>query len=258
MKLQKRKIKLDKDDYIFLNEQTLFKANGEEGLHLWESSVLFSRYIKRNKIIFENKNIIELGSGCGLLGITCLMYTDCSHLTFSDYQQSVIDNLIQNISMNKINHNHIASNDFHTSESIKNYDHPHCVGCYPGRYSILNMDWRDYDKYKLESYDYIIGSELIYCGGHIEELAKLIKNLLKLDGKALIAMPEKRSMTKNFIDYLTENGLSYEAKYFKDECNDDEIFEKILESEKESKKLFEDLTSMKIMLYTIYKNKSVN
>ena len=120
------------------------------------------------------------------------------------------------------------------------------------------MDWREYDKYKLESYDYIIGSELIYSGGHIEELAKLMKNLLKVDGKAFIAMPEKRSMTKKFKEYLTENGLSYEAKYFKDECNDDEIFEKILENENESKKLFEDLNSMKIMLYTIYKTKSGN
>ncbi len=249
MKLQKRKIKLDNDNYIKLNEQTLFKANGDEGLHLWESSVLFSRYIKKNQSMFENKNLVELGSGCGLLGITCLMYTNCKHLTFSDYQQSVIDNLLQNIEINKISHQHSLGISFN---EIKSNVLPHCLGCFPGRYSILNLDWRDYEKYKLESYDYIIGSELIYSGGHIEELVKLIKNLLKSDGKALIAMPEKRSMTQKFITLVTENNLNYEAKYFKDEGED--IFFQILENEKESKKLFEDLLSMKIILYTIFKN----
>jgi predicted nicotinamide N-methyase len=249
MKLQRRKIRLDSNNYINLNEQTLFKANGEEGLHLWESSVLFSRYIKKNHNLFENKNIIELGSGCGLLGITCLLHTKCKHLTFTDYQQSVIENLLKNIELNKINHQHLSLS---TPDGISENNSPYCISCFPGRYSILNLDWRDYDKYKSESYDYIIGSELIYSGGHIEELVKLIKNLLKSDGKAMIVMPEKRSMTNKFLEYLSENNLSYESKYFKDECED--IFDQILEDQKESKKLFEDLLSMKIMIYTIFKN----
>lgn len=249
MKLQKRKIKLDKDNYIYLNEQTLFKANGEEGLHLWESSVVFSRYIKKNQSIFDNKSIIELGSGCGLLGIACLLYTNCQHITFSDYQKSVIDNLVKNIELNKSSHRNINQS---SSKKIMNSSDPSSAKSFPTNYTILNLDWRDYEKYKLESYDYIIGSELIYNGGHLEELAKLFKNLLKSDGKALIAMPEKRSMTKKFLEYLADNDLAYEAKFFKDECED--IFDNILDDYKESRKLFEDLLSMNIMLYTIYKN----
>jgi predicted nicotinamide N-methyase len=224
MKLKQRKISVSKDIKILLNEQTLFLANGDEGLHLWESSVVFARYILSNPSIFENKKIIELGTGCGLLGLVALLHTKLDNIIFSDYQQSVLDNLSNNI---KINTN-------------SNMD---------GKYSILNLDWRDYDKFKLESFDFVIGSELIYSGGHIEELAKLIRNLLKIDGVALIAMPEKRSMTKPFLEYLNLNELTASYKYMSDYNID--LFENVLENEKESKKLFENLKNMNIMLYEI-------
>lgn len=175
MKLQPRKIRITNDKHIFLNEQTLFKANGDEGLHLWESSVVFSRYINKYKDLFSDKNIIELGSGCGLLGLSCLMFTNCKHLTFSDYQDSVLNNLIGNIQTNKLKHDHKLED----SKLITDLDF-HCIGCNPGRYSITNLDWRDYANFKLESFDYVIGSELIYSGGYIEELVKLIRNLLNL------------------------------------------------------------------------------
>ena len=57
---------------VKIKEQTLFKADGGEGLHLWEASVVLSRYSLKHNSIFENKNIIELGCGCGLLGISIL------------------------------------------------------------------------------------------------------------------------------------------------------------------------------------------
>ena len=62
LKLQKRKIKITETKYVNLSEQTLFKANGEEGLHLWESSIIFARYINKYPEFFEGKTIIELGT----------------------------------------------------------------------------------------------------------------------------------------------------------------------------------------------------
>jgi len=61
MKLQKRKIKIWDSKQIVLSEQTLFKADGGEGLHLWESAIIFSRYLNKNASKFEGKKIIELG-----------------------------------------------------------------------------------------------------------------------------------------------------------------------------------------------------
>ena len=61
MKLQKRKIKITENKHVFLSEQTLFKANGDEGLHFCESTIVFSHYLNKNPDIFEGKKIIELG-----------------------------------------------------------------------------------------------------------------------------------------------------------------------------------------------------
>lgn len=62
MKLHKRKIKINEFKHIFLSEQTLFKADGGEGLHLWESAIIFSRYINKYPEQFEGKRVIELGT----------------------------------------------------------------------------------------------------------------------------------------------------------------------------------------------------
>lgn len=242
MKLKKRKILLTENKSINLYEQTLFKADGGEGLHLWESAVLFSRLIIKYKEQFSDKQIIELGAGCGLVGLTCLLYTKCKMLCFSDYQESVLSNLITNINLNKLEHEHDKNFD-----DIK--EEPNCTTCYPGRYNLLKLDWRDYEKYKFESYDLIIGSELIYSGGHIEELAKVIRNLLKPDGRCLITMPEKRSMTKCFLQFLEENELKCSFKYISSYC--EEIFGPVLEDQSKKDKLFEDLKSLNIILYEI-------
>ena len=54
-----------------------------------------------------------------------------------------------------------------------------CLGCFPGRHSFMKLDWKDYEKYQVESFDIVIGAELVWQGGCVEELVKIIKNLMK-------------------------------------------------------------------------------
>ena len=225
LKLKEKSIYINKELSVKLNEQTLFKADGGEGLHLWEASVVLTRYCLQNKEKFVNKNIIELGTGCGLLGISILkQIPEISHFTFSDYQDSVLNNLKSNIIKNNLKENK--------------------------KYNILKFDWRDYEDVD-SKYDIILGSELIYQGGFIQELAKLINKLLKDDGFCYISMPEKRSMTKKFLEYINECGLKYQSEYY--DINNEELFADILKNSKENKKLFENLKDMKLMLYKIFK-----
>ena len=210
LKLKEINIFINKDLSVKLNQQTLFTADGGEGLHLWEASVVLTRYCLQNKDIFNNKSIIELGTGCGLLGISILKQIPLiSHYTSSDYQDSVLNNLNNNLAKNNLKDN-------------KKYD-------------ILKLDWRDYQKIDLK-YDIILGSELIYQGGFIQELAKLINKLLKDDGICYISMPEKRSMTKKFLEYIKECGLKYQSEYY--DINNEELFADILKNSKENTIIF--------------------
>ena len=94
---------------IKIKEQTLFKADGGEGLHLWEASVVLSRYSLKHNSLFQNKKIIELGCGCGLLGISILKEIPVQRYTFSDYNSSVLNNLKDNLKLNgfSLKHNKI-------------------------------------------------------------------------------------------------------------------------------------------------------
>lgn len=223
MKLKKRVIQITEQDTIHLKEQTLFLADGSEGLHLWESSVCLSRYIKNHNELFKNKRIIELGTGCGLCGMSCLLFTQCEHMTFSDNQESILSNLKENIKMNNIKDE--------------------------GRYSITNINWKDYAKYGEEKYDVIIGSELVYEGGLIEELAKLISNLIKDDGVCLIVMPENRFKTNTFFGHIKDSGLQWSKTYL----NEGDLVIPILKDAKEAKKLYSNLEELKVILYRITK-----
>jgi hypothetical protein len=121
----------------------------------------------------------------------------------------------------------------------------------------MKLDWREYDKYKTESFDIIIGAELVWQGGCVEELVKIIKNLMKpciipliIVGKAFISMPKKRSMTETFLKYVEENEMKYSAWQIVEE----DLFGPALENEKDAKKLFENLQSTNVMIYEISKN----
>ena len=104
-------------------------------------------------------------------------------------------------------------------------------------------------------YDIIIGTELIYKGGAILELAKVISKILKPEGKCFISMPKERSMTKTFLEYIEKEGLKWKSLYF-NELDEEEkkyLFLPVLEIDSKNKNLFEDLCKMNLMLYEINK-----
>lgn len=68
-------------------------------------------------------------------------------------------------------------------------------------------------------------------------------------------MPEKRSMRENFEKFLIENGLKFNIQYMNDiKENNDNFYIPILETEAESKKIFENIKNMNILFYEIMKN----
>mmetsp|Transcript_16325 Transcript_16325/g.23028 ORF Transcript_16325/g.23028 Transcript_16325/m.23028 type:complete len:342 (-) Transcript_16325:123-1148(-) len=53
---------------VFVNERGDLQDAGT-GVNVWDSAILLARYLEKRPDIVKGKRILELGSGCGLLGI---------------------------------------------------------------------------------------------------------------------------------------------------------------------------------------------
>ena len=58
---------------------------------VWDSAIVFSRWIYFYGKFFVGKSVHEIGSGCGLSGLTAAFFS--KRVILSDYKQQIIDNL---------------------------------------------------------------------------------------------------------------------------------------------------------------------
>ncbi|KAL7455023.1 hypothetical protein ACHAWC_006606 [Mediolabrus comicus] len=57
--------------------------DGGTGLNVWDGAMLLTRYIEKVPNIVKNKKVIELGSGCGVLGIAAAI-CGCKQIVMTD------------------------------------------------------------------------------------------------------------------------------------------------------------------------------
>ena len=206
-----REIYLTPEKPVFILDQVFFQT-GDDGVHQWESGIVLARYLLS---INPSGSLLELGSGCGLVGITCSKYTNLESITLTDFNSRVLENLTSNL----------ARND--------------------ARASVRIVDWRDPSTYA-EPADYVVGSDLIYDGAPIRELVSCLKAHLKENGKIFIVMPDKRKMTPVFLQVAQESGLETSSQVLEDWF----VASPHLD-EKKGFQEFAELTMRKYVLYTL-------
>lgn len=72
------------------------------GNTIWGASVVASRFVAENTHLFAGKRVLELGSGCGLLGMVLARLGVAASLTLSDYQSATVTNLGVNCTLNGV------------------------------------------------------------------------------------------------------------------------------------------------------------
>ncbi|SBT35810.1 methyltransferase, putative [Plasmodium ovale wallikeri] len=186
--------------------------NDITGINIWESSIILSKWISdllyEKKIIFNNKNVLEVGAGCGLASLSLFIYSNIVHknknnsdlpnLVISDINLFTLHNISHNVNINRHLLGHINS-------------------LWENNIRICNIDWTNENTYlknknDLVTYDFIIGSDLIYDKNVVPSLIHLLNSTLKKDGIFFYVCKKSRDGVQLFFELLKNN--NFDIQFF--------------------------------------------
>lgn len=85
-----------------VNQHKIAKDHDITGLKLWEFGLQFARYLAAKPHFFANKNIMELGAGCGTLSLTlAASANEASSVTVTDAAMESLELIAANIKHNQ-------------------------------------------------------------------------------------------------------------------------------------------------------------
>ena len=241
----------DADLQITLNQVSTTDTNQgnaetNTGFIMWPSAVMLSHHLTQNPEIVlgtnsdgdvdtnsPEGNVLELGSGCGLAGLTAatLLENDGSTdiVIFTDYNPSVLNNLRKNVELNKFDVDHqVCGLDWfdqqkqQSQENQESLEGKSTTAGYTGSTSTddneeerrsSNNTWVDMDGIEHAQTRLIIGSDLIVCSNDADLVASTIDCALIEGGKAIIlgADSSKRFGVRGFADSCRLLGLDVEV-----------------------------------------------
>ncbi|KAI4499711.1 hypothetical protein M0802_005281 [Mischocyttarus mexicanus] len=148
----------------------LIPAKYEGGLKIWECTYDLIEYLIKENIAFENKLVLDLGCGTGVIGLVALLNGSLVH--FQDYNAEVIKLVtISNVLLN-------CEDKRRTLDKCKFY-----CGDWASFVMLFDKDIKDKD----QKYDFIFTSETIYNPENHRKLYEVFKKRLRPDGIGLVA-----------------------------------------------------------------------
>ena len=166
-----------------LIETKEFVSQGTTGLQTWPAAeFLFEHLLKLD--FSSPKVVLELGSGIGYLGISCIKHIQSfSRWIFTDHSDAVIQILQENVTIN---------------------------GICDKKCELQHLDWTDEISYDGSDHDLILASDVVFDQRIIPNLVQVLKHLMTNGKRAIIANVERNEDTKvAFETNLTQNGLEF-------------------------------------------------
>src|SRR5262249_53112253 len=146
----------------------------------WNSAVVLSRWIVLHTSSFSGRDVIELGCGTGLAGITCAL-TGARSVVLSDHHDLVLKYAQENIALNRC-------------ETVA---------------SVLKLDWNTVVKEEggsgeIGKYDVVVGSDICYDPDHPALLGPCIRKLLRsgVESYCYLAVMRDRPEIRLFEDEM--------------------------------------------------------
>ncbi|XP_061182603.1 protein-lysine N-methyltransferase EEF2KMT-like [Saccostrea echinata] len=94
---------LPNKEIVNLQESVHIISQGTTGLSTWLNSLHLAEWSFEHESLLKNKNVLELGSGLGFLGIALCKQCKMNSFTFSDFHPQVLFLLMKNIEINFLN-----------------------------------------------------------------------------------------------------------------------------------------------------------
>lgn len=88
------------DEIVSLKESINYISAGTTGLCTWEPAAAFAEWAVMNKSLFEGKNVIELGSGVGLLSSIIIRFCEPAQIVLTDGNEDVLALQRENLRIN--------------------------------------------------------------------------------------------------------------------------------------------------------------
>jgi predicted nicotinamide N-methyase len=172
------------------------------GFVMWPASVLLAHHLSKNPRIWRGDDapsgdIMELGAGCGLAGLTVaalLQSEDPGNndmVTFTDYNPAVLENLRRNILLNEFDVAHeVFGLDWFDQQSTGD-------------------TWVDTEGISHGQFRLILGADLIVCTNDADLVATSIDSSLMKGGVAIIlgACADRRFGISDFPEACRSLGL---------------------------------------------------
>lgn len=199
---------------ITVKESNSFIRDGTTGLKLWPAALALAEFILQNPENFNEKSILELGSGAqGFVGLTTLRACKPTKVFLSDCHETVLEHLIENMNLN-LKQDNVEADSLVKSllvrEKLKAGDGPE-VG-------ILNLPWEEVEAVENELRDLIIpdtllAADVVYDDSIFEALFQCINSCFKLAGPSLkffLSQTVRNLETfEKFCNLLHQNELSF-------------------------------------------------
>ena len=70
------------------------------GMSIWKGAEVMSTYLQQHSNLIKGKRVLELGAGCGLVGLVCALALDAKSVLITDGDYQVLNNLRYNVQLN--------------------------------------------------------------------------------------------------------------------------------------------------------------
>ncbi|XP_064118501.1 protein-lysine N-methyltransferase EEF2KMT-like isoform X2 [Macrobrachium nipponense] len=189
---------------ITLKETQNIISEGTTGMFTWQASHVLADWCQKEADSFSGKNVLELGAGLGLTGLTVIKACNPASYTFTDLHMSVLKTLKENILINLCN----GSSPESTNEPSDGFSIPYK----DTRVSVKRLDWTS--DHVQSSCDIVLAAEALgksdgataYVASTIRNQDTfncfrnaLVSNNVKVKSESHHAYQESPSQQKSFI-----------------------------------------------------------